>query len=511
MRTTLLIAAIMWLGCGDSASNDVPLDASGAASGDSAIEDTKTADPPAPDAESDRAAAPRVQVKNATLIDNPKNVLSVIVSFNTREAVRAQIHFSRPDGAAAKTGISPQNTQHAIVVVGMRADTEYTLQIVLPDEGIEGPTLNWTSGPLPDGVPKFEFTAHVPEKVSPGVTLFGVEDGSTAVNTQVSNKPLYIGVDEAGYVVWYYADPEAAARNDRQAQVLKNGHILLALQKSFRVVDLAGNTVVEFGAGPPVGGGVHHDAVRLPDLSYIVLGRITKTIDGKKLRGDRLVQVDAGATQKLWDWSCFDHLDTSYMPGPLSQKAGKKDGAHDWTHANGLVYRAASQSVMVSLRHHNQIVNIDHQSGDLLWKLGQDGDFELKSGSWFYSQHSPDWLSDNRVLVYDNGNERPRAKKYSRAVLYKIDESAMTAEQVWEFKTDHYTSFLGSARGLENGNILVCAGGYNAKLGGIAGPPQPGMAQIVEVTPDENAQKVWEITTLGFVFRATRSPSFWIQ
>jgi hypothetical protein len=505
MKNLIVLMMLVGQSCAGTA-DDAEAVTDTAAAGETVEETNNTTK----DVEPAEVEQPQVLIENAVVEPNPNSVLSAIVSFSTSEPCRGWLRVSS-GGHQFETGLSYQDTQHKIVVVGMRADSEYSLQIQLADLDIDGPVLSFTTPSLPSGIPEFEFTAHQPAKASPGITLFGVEDGINENNAQGSNKPLYIGVDEAGYVVWYYADANTAVRNDRQAQLLADGTILISLLKGFRVISIGGDTLVDIPGGPALGGMLHHDAVQLPDGSFAALARETQTIDGEKFRGDRIVQADSSGTKLLWSWSAFDHLDTSFMPGNLSKKVGKKDGAHDWTHANGLSYLPDDQSFLISMRHHNHVIKVDHKSGNVVWTLGEGGDFELTAGSWFYSQHSPNWRNDGRMLIYDNGNERPGPDKYSRAVAYQVDEKAMTAQELWSFTTDYYTSFLGSTRWLENGNILVCAGGQNAKLGNVPGPPVPGVAQIVEVTMDSPAEKVWEIKTQGFVFRATRTPSFWIQ
>ena len=95
---------------------------------------------------------------------------------------------------------------------------------------------------------------------------------------------------------------------------------------------------------------------------------------------------------------------------------------------------------------------------------------------------------------------------HSRAVEYKIDESAKTATLVWEFpgtfsvdswyKNSWYTSYFGDADRLANGNVLITAGSLGASAGD---------ARVFEVMKADG-KVVWEFklpTTYG-VYRADR-------
>ena len=76
--------------------------------------------------------------------------------------------------------------------------------------------------------------------------------------------------------------------------------------------------------------------------------------------------------------------------------------------------------------------NIDRATGDVLWRLGLDGDFALAGATdWFFHQHSPQWQPDGRLLLYDNAVGNPALPMgqtpHSRAKIFELDETTMTA------------------------------------------------------------------------------------
>ena len=182
-------------------------------------------------------------------------------------------------------------------------------------------------------------------------------------------------------------------------------------------------------------------------------------------------------------------------------------GGHlDWTHANGLAYDIVDDSVLVSLRHQNQVIRVARGNGQVTQRIGAGGDHPLLSGDWFYSQHSPELDGEGGLLLYDNGNERPgdgaqgllpKDERESRAVRYVLDADTGEVEETWSYRVPEFTAFLGGVSRLENGNVLVCAGG-------LRGAQSSKLARLLEVTPDANAEVVWSLEMEAFIYRARR-------
>jgi hypothetical protein len=440
---------------------------------------------------------------------NPNSTLSAIVRVTTSRAARVSVSYAREADVAKLTAASPLGTEHTLLVLGLRAGTPYTLTPVADEDGATtaGPALPFTSGALPADAPAVHVEVPLPALVQPGITIFGVAP-ETQMGQAPTSPPLYVGVDSDGAIVWYYRDETAQAPRDYDAKLQDDDTLLLTLGQEFRVITLGGETVASIRGGTDVP--LHHDALILPGGNALVLSNETRSLDVPSLggtvrvKGDRIVELDKSG-QAVWEWSAFDELDTGRFPGPLSQTPNQRTGEYDWTHANALVYLPADDSLLLSARHQSWLVKISHKAGKVLWKLGSDGDFRMQDGAWFYSQHAPEPHPDGTFLVYDNGNERPEVGvPYSRAVAYQLDEAQKTVRQTWEYRTETYTSFLGDANRLANGNVLVCAGG-DRDGGTGAGIP---IARLTEVTFEKAAQKVWELETEGYVYRATRIPEF---
>lgn len=439
---------------------------------------------------------------------HPSSSLAALVSVELSGEGTTHVAFWAEGVELRQTAAAGAGIQHEFLVLGMRADSSYSLQAVAQSGGGEealGEELSFQTGSLPPDIPDFDVEVLQPERVQPGITVFGpARVGSQGSPPPQDDSPFLIGVDEEGEVVWYYApDDVAGSHVNRDARPGDDGTLLLPLRNGFRLIEPDGEKLLERSGAELPRLQLHHDVMRLPGTGIVALASEVETVDVEgvptEVKGDVLVLWDDEG-EVIWEWSAFDHLPTDRFPGYLSSNTGPQGGPLDWTHGNGLGFDPEESLILLSLRHQNWVVAIRYPEGEVAWILGEEGDFELAEGAWFYSQHLPVWLGEDRVLLYDNGNERPdvQGAPYSRAVIYSI-EGAVAREQ-WSWATDHFTTFLGGAAALDNGNVLVCAGGQR-------GPGLP--AELIEVTGDEEPEEVWKLSIEDrVIYRSRRLPLY---
>src|SRR5262249_23542339 len=129
--------------------------------------------------------------------------------------------------------------------------------------------------------------------------------------------------------------------------------------------------------------------------------------------GDTIVVLDANL-QLLWAWDTFDHLDTHRvaLQGETCVQAANgcdtfylAPTANDWTHGNSLQL-TPDGNILYSSRHQDWVIKIDYRNGegngDILWRLGKDGDFQMLSDDpspWFSHQHDASIGEDGTVLL----------------------------------------------------------------------------------------------------------------
>jgi hypothetical protein len=209
--------------------------------------------------------------------------------------------------------------------------------------------------------------------------------------------------------------------------------------------------------------------------------------------GDLVIDLDQNF-QVTWTWNAFDHLDPNR--GPVLGETcavysyacpGSSPNAVDWLHSNSVNSSPADGNLVISMRHQDWVIKVRYQNGfgdgEVLWRLGPEGDFTLVNGSgefpWNSHQHDAIYVGPNRIALYDNGNTRCRGAASgtcnSRGQIYELDEASGLAIQVLNADLGVYSDRLGSAEILTNGNYFFGSGAVSW---------DPASGDATEVTPD---------------------------
>ena len=298
-------------------------------------------------------------------------------------------------------------------------------------------------------------------------------------------------------------------------QLLEDGSLLFIQDDAIQIVNEFGERTLHIAAADVGLREFHHDVILLAGGNFMTMSRSYRELiseDGKAeiVCSDTIAEISPEGSL-VWTWDSFDHLDPErIIEGPdlanypvLHPDTGEE--VRDWTHANALVYREDDQSILLSLRHQNWLILIDHSSGSVLWKLGAQGDFDLSTGgAWFYHQHAPEWQEDGSLLIYDNGINVPDIDLTdwrSRAVQYSLDETLRTATEVWTEGDMGYNSLVaGDADRLPNGNVQV----VDATLPFDVDQFFPTQSRIREVDPETGDWMWWlDGPDFQFIYRAT--------
>ncbi len=173
--------------------------------------------------------------------------------------------------------------------------------------------------------------------------------------------------------------------------------------------------------------------------------------------------------ETVWLWDGAEHMDLADVPAPVVEAEFTKQppAVADYAHPNSFdVFDDGD--VLVSIRHYDCLYRIDRDTKDIVWAFGGpncvDNDFDVTGDphDGFSHQHDATILDNGNILLFDNGNLR--AEPVSRVVEYEIDEQAMTAELVWSHDDGRFTSIMGSAERLANGNTLIGWGQLNDRV-----------------------------------------------
>lgn len=500
--------------------------------------------------------------------------LAGTLKFTTELPTRATLVISDDESnRQTLTPVDTFTTDHDLVLLGFRPDRLHTVEVSLETQDGRATvepvaTFTVTTPPLADAVPPVDVLSSRPAAMEPGVTLmpmFQWKDFDI-----VRDYSLIMALDQQGEIVWLYESPT----NILHAIPLANGNILTSgFGFSLTEIDMLGNVVARWHPArttpdPPAGSiavdtdTMHHNFLELPSGNFMAISTEVREVENwytsdidpnapretRNIVSDILIEFQRDGTI-VGEWPFFDLLDP-YKIGYNSLSTDFYEDSygplydplpHDWTHSNGIDYDAATNTVLVSTNHLSTVFNLDLDTGEILWMLGDPkywrepwSDLLLEPEDpdmlWSYHHHAPQWTPQGTMLLYDNGAVRAQPfdppltpdESFSRAVEYEIDAQNGSVREVWSYggpgDEQFFSVFVSEVDWLpETGNLLVTHGGRvrddagNRVMGPLAGHP---WITIAEVTHEMPAQKVWEIRIddprAGWsVFKSERLPSLY--
>lgn len=145
----------------------------------------------------------------------------------------------------------------------------------------------------------------------------------------------------------------------------------------------------------------------------------------------------------------------------------------DYAHVNSIFVDDAGD-YLLSLRGTSQVIKIDRDSGEVVWKMGGlSNEFTIQDDplGYFCGQHTAQWLPNGNLLLFDNGLLDPAEctpggaeRTFSRVSEYAVDQVAKTARLVWSYSDGTYATAAGSVQRQPNGNTLVGWGRNTVRL-----------------------------------------------
>lgn len=224
----------------------------------------------------------------------------------------------------------------------------------------------------------------------------------------------------------------------------------------------------------PNGGVV--DDWRLAEILDPYRSNVIKALD----QGAVCLNIDAS---KAGQTLSAEDLAKQEQEGVFGDVAGVGPG-RNWAHVNSVDYDPTDDSIIISSRHQSAVIKIGRDkkvkwilSSPEGWREGwadkvltpvdKDGKPIKCEGSkcegsfdWSWTQHTA-WRIDEKsdkdtvyITVFDNGDARGMEQpalaedKYTRGVIYKIDQKKMTAEQIWEVGKDLGHEYYSPVTGL---------------------------------------------------------------
>ncbi len=431
--------------------------------------------------------------------------LSARATIRSREEIQLSIRIKGMHDDDIAVTFRPYRTDHEVPILGLYPDRRNTILFtgVTRDGRRFEREVTVRTAKLPKLYPNVVVDRFIEDAIAPGMTFLHLGHYDHEMNFT----PLPTALDSYGNVRWYYTGEIGHVMKQ-----LDNGNLLIQDENTLKEIDMLGNYVATRAVVPS---GIHHDIACMDNGNILVLSTAPGSFE------DGVVEVDGetGALLRGWDFRAI--LDPTRPPQPRNLEAA------DWLHLNGIDYSAPDDTFIVSGRDQSAVVKVDVDTGAVRWILGNHAHWEYplteklltpvgEDFHWQWGQHAPmvHPRDPQRILIYDNGNERSYtdpvspAENYSRAVEFEIDQQRMEVRQVWEYGRElgsqTFTPFIGDANYLENGNRLITFGGITRDL---RGEPvelfdfehqrlneMKISARIVEVTGESPAREVLRFT-----------------
>lgn len=446
-------------------------------------------------------------------IDNPKIILNpyeispltALIMFETKDLTAPTVKIMGKDDNTTYEKTFTPNKKHILPIYGLYPDKNNEVIITLNGKDY---TFHIQTEPLPDD--------------------FVLPTDITANKDELENELYFVTPSSSGYTAAYDVNGDVrwylTENMIWDIQRLQNGNIMLSSNRLINPpyyttglveMDLLGKIYYEY----VLPGGYHHDVFELENGNLLVAsddfesgtvedyvveierdtGNIVKTIDLKEI-----LPTDHGGNQMATDY--------------------------DWFHNNAVWYDRETNSITLSGRHKDAVVNIDYNSLEINWIIGSPDGWDKKyqkyfltptndDFEWQWAQHASMILPNGDVFIFDNGNNRSKTKEgsidasdnYSRGVIYRVNKVDHTITQVWQYGkergSDYYSPYISDVDYLDENHYLIHSGGVNT-VDGKPGNEPAGLENSDSLnsytTEIKNDEVIFEMNLPTNLYRAEK-------
>ena len=382
--------------------------------------------------------------------------------------------------------------------------------------------------------PRWKSIKAEPDKMESGVNLVNYP-GMSEVDVSM---PYMI--DNEGELRWLLDFKKSPALEKLSFSIglkrTKQGTFIAGDQTKPRIVeiDVFGNLKHEWDLGK-LGYTFHHEIAEAANGNFLIT--VSKSSarlrNGQPRMNDHIIELNPVTGTLVKEWDLATQLDTARYIKPDGVTPPEfSQTPNNWAHNNAIA--EIGSDLLATLRYQG-IVSFSH-TGSMRWIISPhklwgenyrswllnpiaedgspvtdpaviNGDAHVAGFDWPWGPHTPIALSEDRILVFDNGYNRnwisnfsPGVISYSRIVEYKIDMVNKTVQQLWSYGEERGNqSFAQAVSGVQylaqTGHVLFCPGmGVPTSIG--------SGGRIIEINP-KTKEVVFELeiaVNSGFAF-----------
>ena len=210
----------------------------------------------------------------------------------------------------------------------------------------------------------------------------------------------------------------------------------------------------------------HHDYIITSDSTYMLVGNtyLLAPVPGQT---DKTYRIDCGSIIEydknkniVWSWKSADYLKIVDL-----QFGGPNPNP---SHLNGIWLDEKRSLMLVSFRFINRIILLDKKSGKVLDSWGSKyPSGEARTGdSLFIGQHSPKFLNDSTMILYNNGAGKGKDSVSSVAIYHIPLNTSDSIRLIW--KKNLWFGNQRESFSLTKGDVdILPDGNYLANMGDV--------------------------------------------
>lgn len=435
------------------------------------------------------------------------NPLAAVVLFKTEKPTAITVTVKGKTKAADFKHTFPVGTTHILPILGLYSNYKNTVEIKAYRS--EATILHIEVGDVAPDI--LDYIDTTPEYFQDNVMI--------VTPARISKS---CGFDYAGDVRWFL---DIMCVFDLKR--LKNGNLLVGTDRVLKMpyymsglyeMSPVGKIYKEYR----IPGGYHHDQFEMEDGNLLALSEDlnSDTVEDTCVLIDR----ETGEILKTWDYK--DCL----TPG---DGRGCSYTDEDWFHNNAVWYDKNTDSLTLSGRHVDAMINIDYETGKLNWIIGDPNNWSEEKQKYFfkpvganfewqYEQHACVITPNGDVMCFDNHHndtkfeelKRPAKDSFSRGVRYRIDTDKMEIEQVWSYGKERgaefYSPYICNVEYYNEGHYLVHSGGVAYDINGMPSEAlgsyarAAGATQYSVTTEVYRDKKMYELKIMDNFYRAEK-------
>lgn len=446
-------------------------------------------------------------MEHPNIILDPYDIspLTALVIFETSDLTAPEVTVKGKDENTTFTKTFTPSKKHILPIYGLYPDTNN--EVTIECNGKKN-VFYIKTDPLPE-----DFA--LPTKV-------------VSNKEELGNELYFVTPSSDGYVAAYDVNGDVRWYLNESftwdIKRLNNGNILLSSNRlinppyymtGLMEMDLLGKVYYEY----TLPGGYHHDVFELENGNFIVA---SDNFENGTVE-DYIVEMDrkTGEIVKTIDL-------TKILPQDEGRNVNATD--YDWFHNNSVWYDAATNSLTLSGRHQDAVVNLDYSTNEINWIVGSKEGWSKEMQKYFFepdentefqwSQHAAMILPNGNLFVFDNGNNRSKTSEnavsaennYSRGVIYQLDKENKMIHQVWQYGkergSEFYSPYISDVDYFNDGHYLIHSGGISKTEDGKPNNEPAGLQKAgsmnsitTEVKDDE---VIFEMQLPGNFYRAEK-------